>query len=188
MEINMNGTSLTKVIYNGTDCGKVIYNGTLVFVRVDSASGYSVSNQASSSYNFSYQMTMPSTSAQQTGTRVTVRSDRYANNPNEGTYYRDVYRGLSADSGSSVYKIQGTYGLKYIRVWNYYDYNGTRYYGTYWDTTYKYSSGGCGSNCSDGGCCNSSCSGDGGSCSYTSCGCVMHSCGDSGGPVGNASC
>lgn len=44
MGINMNGTSLTKVVYNGTDCGKVTYNGTTVFVRVDSASGYWVSN------------------------------------------------------------------------------------------------------------------------------------------------
>ncbi len=191
MAINMNGTSLTKVFYNGTNCGKVTYNGTTVFIRVDSASGYSVSNQASSSYNFSYQMTMPATSAQQTGTRVTVRSDRYANNPNEGTYYRDVYRGLSADSGS-VYKIQGTSGLKYIRVWNYYDYGGTRYYGTYWDTTYQYS-GGCSSNCSNSSCCDSSC--DGHTCSNCShcsnCSNCPHGCADcsnSGGPVGNASC
>ena len=40
MSTNYNGTSLTHIKYNGTDCGKVTYNGTLVFVRVDSASGY----------------------------------------------------------------------------------------------------------------------------------------------------
>lgn len=44
MPTNYNGTSLTHIKYNGTDCGKVTYNGTLVFVRVDSASGYWVSN------------------------------------------------------------------------------------------------------------------------------------------------
>ena len=193
MGINMNGTFLTKVVYNGTNCGKVFYNGTTVFVRVDSASGYWVSNWGSSSTYFQYGMTMPSTSAQQTGTRVTVRSDRYANNPNEGTYYRDVYRGLSANYGSSGYKIQGTSGLKYIRVQNYYDYSGTRYYGTYWDTTYKYNSGGCGSNCRNSSCCDSSC--DGHTCSNCSqcsnCSNCPHGCADcsnSGGPVGSASC
>ncbi len=193
MAINMNGTSLTKVIYNGTDCGKVTYNGTTVFIRVDSASGYWVSNWGSSSTYFQYGMTMPSTGSQQTGTRVTVRSDRYANNPNEGTYYRDIYRGLSADYGSSGYKIQGTSGLKYIRVWNYYDYGGTRYYGSYQDTTYQYGGGGCGSNCSNSSCCDSSC--DGHTCSNCSqcsnCSNCPHGCADcsnSGGPVGSASC
>lgn len=194
MAINMNGTSLTKVVYNGTDCGKVTYNGTTVFIRVDSASGYWVSNWGGSRTDFQYGMTMPSTSAQQTGTRVTVRSDRYANNPNEGTYYRDVYRGLSADYGSSGYKIQGTYGLKYIRVQNYYDYGGNRYYGTYWDTTYQYGGGGgCGSNCSNSSCCDSSC--DSHTCSNCShcsnCGNCPHGCADcsnSGGPHGGPGC
>ena len=64
MAINMNGTSLTKVVYNGTDCGKVTYNGTTVFMRVDSASGYWVSNWGGSRTDFQYGMTMPSTSAQ----------------------------------------------------------------------------------------------------------------------------
>lgn len=195
MAINVNRTFLTKVVYNGTDCGKVTYNGTTVFIRVDSASGYWVSNWGGSSTYFQYGMTMPSTSAQQTGTRVTVRSDRYANNPNEGTYYRDVYRGLSADYGSSGYKIQGTSGLKYIRVQNYYDYGGTRYYGTYWDTTYKYSGGcssNCGSNCSNSSCCDSSCDGHTcDNCSHCSnCGNCPHGggCTAQSGPVGSASC
>lgn len=182
MPTNYNGTSLTHIKYNGTDCGKVTYNGTLVFVRVDSASGYWVSNQGSSNTYFQYGMTKPSTSAQQTGVRVTCRSDRYANNPNDGTYYSDV-------SSGSGQQIRGTSGLKYIRVQNYYDYNGNRYYGTYQDTTYQYTSSGCSCNNNCGDCDNSSCSCNSkcsGNCSNCPHGCA--NCSNSGGPVGSASC